>query len=183
MWVVVGRIGRSHGVRGEVSVELRTDEPETRFAVGAQIRTDGRRPRRLTIRSVRPHARRLLVAFDEVGDRAQSESLRGAILSAEVEEDQRPDDPEEFYDRQLVGLQVHSAEVGAVGQVVAVVHLPQQDLLSIRRTDGREVMVPFVAQLVPEVDLVAGTLRVADRPGLLNPDDDHAADLRVPGDG
>jgi 16S rRNA processing protein RimM len=183
MWVVIGRIGRSHGVRGEVSVEARTDEPETRFAVGAQIQAEGRPPRRLTIRAARPHAGRLLVAFEEVGDRAQAESLRGAILSADVEEDQRPEDPEEFYDRQLVGLEVHSAQDGAVGKVVGVVHLPMQDLLTIRRPDGCDVMVPFVAELVPEVDLIAGTLRVADRPGLLNPDEDRAADLRVPDDG
>jgi 16S rRNA processing protein RimM len=181
MLVVVGRIGRGHGVRGEVSVELRTDEPEARFAVGASLHTDG--PRKLTIRSVRPHLGRLLIAFDEVVDRERAETLRGATLSAEVEAHERPDDPEEYYDRQLVGLEVHAAESGAVGQVVGVVHLPLQDLLTIRRTDGREVMVPFVAELVPEVDLVAGTLRVADRPGLLHPDDDRAAELPVPGDG
>jgi 16S rRNA processing protein RimM len=183
MLVVVGRIGRSHGVRGEVSVELRTDEPDARFAVGARLQADGPRPRRLTIKSVRPHSGRLLIAFDEVVNRTQAELLRGATLSAEIEADRRPDDPEEFYDRQLVGLEVHSGQVGAVGQVVGVVHLPLQDLLSIRRADGCEVMVPFVAELVPEVDLAAGTLRVVDRPGLLNPDDERAADLRIPGDG
>lgn len=181
MLVVVGRIGRSHGVRGELSVELRTDEPDKRFAVGASLQTEGPRSRRLTIRSVRPHSGRLLVAFDEVCDRSDAEALRGAILSAEIEADQRPDDPEEFYDRQLIGLHVRVNDGGAVGEVTGVVHLPLQDALSVRRADGREVLVPFVAELVPEVDLASGTLRVADRPGLLDPDDDRAADQTISG--
>jgi 16S rRNA processing protein RimM len=183
MLVVVGRVGRSHGVRGEVSVELRTDEPDKRFAVGAALQTGGPRSRRLTIRSVRPHTGRLLVAFDEVRDRSDAEALRGAILSAEVEANQRPDDPEEFYDRQLIGLHVLVSDRGAVGEVTGVVHLPLQDALSVRCTDGREVLVPFVAELVPEVDLASGTLRVADRPGLLDPDDDREADQTISGNG
>jgi 16S rRNA processing protein RimM len=187
MWVVVGRISRSHGVRGEVSVEIRTDEPETRFTVGAQLQADGRHPRRLTIRAVRPHSARLLVTFDEVGDRTQAESLRGATLSAEIDPDQRPDDPQEFYDRQLVGLQVQSAEGSAAGEaageVVGVVHLPLQELLNVRRADGREVLIPFVAELVPEVDLGAGTVLIADRPGLLDPDDDRTIDPPASSDG
>lgn len=183
MLVVVGRIGRSHGIRGEVSVELRTDEPDARFAVGASLQADGRRPRRLTIKSVRPHSGRLLIAFDEVVDRTGAEALRGATLSAEITADRRPDDPEEFYDRQLIGLQVRSTEGNAVGEVTGVVHLPLQDVLSVRRADGRDVLVPFVMELVPEVDLATGTLRVADRPGLLDPDDDREADHPVLGNG
>ena len=183
MLVVVGRIGRSHGVRGEVSVELRTDEPDKRFAVGASLQTEGPRSRRLTIRSVRPHSGRVLVAFDEVRDRSAAEALRGAILSAEIEADQRPDDPEEFYDRQLIGLHVWVTDRGAVGEVTGVVHLPLQDALSVRRADGREVLVPFVTELVPEVDLASGTLRVSDRPGLLDPDDEREADQTISGNG
>jgi 16S rRNA processing protein RimM len=183
MWVVVGRIGRSHGIRGEVSVDPRTDEPAERFAVGAAVRADGRHPRRLTIKSVRPHSGRLLVAFDEVVDRTQADTLQGATLSAEVAVDQMPADPEEFYDRQLIGLEVYLAGGGRAGNVVGVLHSPLQDLLTIRRPDGREVMVPFVAELVPQIDLVAGIVRVADRPGLLDPDDAGATDLPVSGDG
>jgi 16S rRNA processing protein RimM len=183
MLVVVGRVGRSHGVRGEVSVELRTDEPEERFAMGGSLLTDGPRLRRLTVRSVRPHSGRLLVAFDEVRDRAEADALRGAVLSAEIEADRRPDDPEEFYDRQLIGLHVLGTDGGAVGDVIGVVHLPLQDALSIRRRDGREVLVPFVAELVPEVDLARGTLRVSNRPGLLDPDDDREADQPISGNG
>ena len=183
MWVVVGRIGRSHGIRGEVSVDPRTDEPAERFANGAAVRADGRHPQRLTIKSVRPHSGRLLVAFHEVVDRTQADTLLGTTLSAEVAADQMPADPEEFYDRQLVGLEVHLAEGGRAGDVVGVVHSPLQDLLTIRRPDGREVMIPFVAELVPQVDLVVGIVQVTDRPGLLDPDDADATDLSVSGDG
>ena len=183
MWVVVGHIGRSHGIRGEVVVDPRTDEPAERFAIGATVRADGRQPQRLTIKSVRPHSGRLLVAFDEVVDRTDAEALRGVTLSAEVAADQMPADPEEFYDRQLVGLEVQLAEGGRAGNVVGVVHSPLQDLLAIRRPDGREVMVPFVAELVPKVDLAAGIVHVADRPGLLDPDDAGQTDSPVSGEG
>jgi 16S rRNA processing protein RimM len=181
MWVVVGRIARSHGIRGEVAVDIRTDEPVLRFATGATVRADGRYPRLLTIGAVRPHSGRLLVSFDEVVDRTDADTLQGATLSAEIDPGQTPTESEEFYDRQLVGLEVHAVDGGPAGQVIGVVHSPRQDLLTIRRPDGREVMVPFVAELVPQIDLAAGILQVADRPGLLDPDDDVAANLR--GDG
>jgi 16S rRNA processing protein RimM len=176
--VVVGRIGRPHGVKGELSVEPRSDEPERRFAVGAVLQTrppQGAephrpdRPTRLTVATTRWHQSRLLVCFEEVGDRDAAEAVRGLLLALEVDPAEAPDDPEEFYDHQLVGLPVVTTDGTEVGELAEIVHGPAQDLLSIRAEDGREILVPFVAQLVPEVDLAAGRIVVADTPGLLAP--------------
>lgn len=176
--VVVGRIGRPHGVRGEVSVEPRTDEPERRFVPGAVLTTEaperapstaGARPRQLTVRAARWHQDRLLVVFDELGDRTEAEAARGLVLLTEVPEDARPEDPEEFYDHQLVGLRVVTTDGRDVGEVRAVVHGAAQDLLAVRTGPGPEALVPFVTALVPEVDLDEGRVVVADRPGLLTP--------------
>jgi 16S rRNA processing protein RimM len=171
--VVVGRIGRAHGVRGELNVEIRTDEPERRFAPGSAIVCDGQA---LTVASSRHHSGRLVVAFREVPDRTAAEQLHGRILEAEVDAAERPDDPEEFYDHQLVGLQVRGADDTVVGAVSAVEHLPEQDTLVVD-ADGREVLVPFVSALVPTVDVTAGYLRLSDVPGLLDPDAVEASDL------
>lgn len=177
--VVVGRIGKAHGIKGEVSVEPRTDEPERRFAVGAVLATETPRgapphgpdrPRKLTVRATRWHQSRLLVTFEEVADRTRAEAVRGLFLVTEVDEDETPDDPEEYYDHQLVGLRVFTADDGEpVGEVTEVVHGTAQDLLSVRTSDGREVLVPFVVPLVPLVDVRGKRVVVADRPGLLTP--------------
>lgn len=177
--VVVGRIGRPHGVRGEVSVEPRTDEPDRRFVPGAVLGTEaprvvapaaGRRPERLTVRSARWHQDRLLVTFEELADRTAAEAARGLLLLTTVPEDARPDDPEEFYDHQLVGLAVVTVDGRPVGELTEVVHGSAQDLLSVRAADdGREILVPFVQALVPEIDLEGGRVVVTDLPGLLEP--------------
>ncbi|MGH3444684.1 MAG: ribosome maturation factor RimM [Nocardioidaceae bacterium] len=168
--VVVGRIGRAHGIRGEVAVEPRTDEPERRFGVGGVLDAEGPRGRTcLTVRSVRRHQSRLLVSFAEIVDRDQAEAARGLVLLATVDPGERPQDPEEFYDHQLVGLRVLTTEGREVGELTGVVHGAGQDLLTVLSPTGEEVMVPFVAALVPEVDTVGGRLVVADRPGLLEP--------------
>lgn len=181
--VVVGRIGRPHGVRGEVSVELRTDEPDRRFVPGVVLGTEaprvappgsGVRPERLTVRAARWHQDRLLVTFEELTDRTAAESVRGLLLLTEVAQDARPDDPEEFYDHQLVGLRVVTTDGRDVGEVAAVVHGAAQDLLAVRTSAGPEALVPFVTALVPEVDLGARRVVVADRPGLLTPLEDEA---------
>jgi 16S rRNA processing protein RimM len=206
--VVVGRVGRPHGIRGEVSIEVRTDEPALRYAVGSVLRPTGGGHRSLTVRTVRPHGDRLLVTFAEVADRTAAESLRGASLVVDVEPGARPDDTEEFYDRQLIGLRVRTADgvpggggagVGGtgpeIGTVVDVRHLPAQDLLEVRldpsgdrsgsshETDDDVVLVPFVHDLVPDVDLDAGWLLVRAVPGLLDPDADRDADDARPADG
>ena len=170
--LLVGRIGRAHGVRGDVAIEVRTDEPERRFVAGT-VFTTPRGP--ITLTSSRWHGQRLLVTFAEAGDRTAAEALRGTELRVTVPIDDRPEDPEEYYDHQLVGLLVVAADGAEVGRIADVLHLPAQDLFEIRLSDGRVVLLPFVTEMVSEVDLVAGKV-VADPPaGLLDPDEADVA--------
>lgn len=181
--VVVGRIGRPHGIRGELSVEPRTDEPARRFVVGARLpvrastgTTGGTPYAELTVESVRWHQDRLLVRFAEIADRTAAETARGLLLAVLVDPAEAPEDPEEFYDHQLVGLRVVTTDGRDIGEVAEVLHSGAQDLLVVRRDDGEDVLVPFVSALVPEVDLAGGRLVVADRPGLLDPTEQDVVD-------
>ncbi len=169
--VRVGVVGRAHGVKGEVAVEVRTDEPERRFAAGQILRIEDT-TRTLRVVSSRFHGRRLLVRFAEFGDRTAAERSLGVTLVADVDPAERPVDPEEYFDRQLVGLSVRSADGPIVGTVAAVLHLPEQDVLEID-ADGARHLVPFVAALVPEVDLSSGEVRLADVRGLLGEGDEN----------
>ena len=174
--VVVGRIGRPHGIRGEVTVEVRTDEPERRFADGATLRVappggSAFAGSTLTVESTRWHQSTLLVVFAEIADRTAAEAARGVVLSVAVPADETPDDPEEFYDHQLVGLAAFDLDGAPLGEVTGLVH-GAQDLLTIRTPDGRDALVPFVKALVPEVDLAARRVVIDDRPGLVTPLED-----------
>ena len=162
-YVVVGRIGPAHGLRGEVFVEPRTDEPERRFAPGSTLVTEGGS---LTVAGARTHSGRLVVRFEEIADRTAAEAARGTELTVLVDIDERPEDPEEFYDHQLVGLRVETTAGEAVGELERVEHNAAQDLLVIR-TPERQVLFPFVSALVPEVDVPGGRIVIDDRPGLL----------------
>ena len=168
--VVVGVVGRPHGVHGEVAVEPRTDEPDRRFAPGQEVRPEGSL-RLLTVASMRHHDGRLLVRFVGLADRTAVEAVRGVRLVADVDPAERPTEPAEFYDRQLVGLRVQTSEGNAVGVVISVLHPPAQDLLEIQ-TANQIRLVPFVAALVPEVDLEGGVLTVTNLAGLLSDDED-----------
>ncbi len=171
--VVVGVVGRAHGIRGEVSVELRTDEPERRFAVGQQLGVEvapsaaRRAVPTLTVAGSRWHQGRLLVAFAQVRDRTTAESARGWRLVASVDPSERPVEDDEFYDRQLIGLAAVTVEGQPVGTVRSIVHLPAQDLLELD-TDSGVRLIPFVAALVPRVDLRAGLVVIDAPPGLLD---------------
>ena len=172
--VVVGRIGKPHGVRGEVTVELRTDEPAARYADGARLRAEAPRGsaftrRSLTVVGTRWHQTTLLVTFEELTDRNAAEAARGVLLHVELPADATPEDPDEYYDHQLVGLAVHDLEGVLLGEVTGLVHGGAQDLLQVRAVDGRPTLVPFVTALVPEVDLAGRRVVVADRPGLVTP--------------
>ena len=177
---MVGRIGKPHGLRGEVTLDVRTDEPERRFAPGTTLRAEApagvdRRPSSLTVARARWHQSTLLVTFEELADRNAAEAARGTVLHATIAHDETPEDPEEFYDHQLVGLDVVDVDGSPIGTVKALVHGSAQDLLTVRTPDGRDALVPFVTALVPEVDLSAGRVVVADRPGLVSPFPDDAA--------
>lgn len=163
--VIVGVIGRAHGVRGEVNVEPRTDEIERRFAPGAELRTG--EGGKLTVESANQPSGRLVVGFREIADRTAAELLRGRVLSVRVPVDEQPSGREEYFDRQLAGLTVLRADGTVAGTIVQILHSPAQDLLVVD-VDGSEHLVPFVKALVPEVDLAAGTVRLADVAGLLD---------------
>ncbi|GGL32021.1 ribosome maturation factor RimM [Planomonospora parontospora] len=168
MQLVVGRIGRPHGLRGDVTVEVRTDDPESRFASGAVLATDPASAGPLVVASRRWHSGTLLVRFAGVDDRDRAEDLRGTMLVVDSADIPPSDDPDEFHDHQLIGLTVVTPDGERAGEVVDVLH-HGQDLLVVRR-GGADVYVPFVKALVPEIDLEAGTLLVDGPPGLLDPD-------------
>ncbi len=182
MEVVVARIGRPHGLHGEVSVEVRTDDPEGRFAPGTTVRTDPASAGPLTITDGRVHSGRLLLTFDGYADRGAAEGLRNVLLVADVDPSQRLDDPDEFLDSQLLGLDVRTVGGADVGELVEVLHLPGQDVLAVRRPDSTEVLVPFVAAIVPTVDLDAGVVVVDPPPGLLADVPDEVPDEAEPSD-
>ncbi|GAB2498240.1 ribosome maturation factor RimM [Nocardiopsis aegyptia] len=172
MRLVVGRIGRAHGIRGDVAVDVRTDDPEARFAVGAILDTDPAAVGPLRIKATRRHSGRLLVRFEGIGDRDAAEALRGTALLVDSADIAPLDDPDEFHDHELIGLAVRTTSGAAVGTVDDVLH-HAQDLLVVTTAEGDEVLVPFVAALVPEVDTEQGRIVIDPPPGLL---DLHTAD-------
>ncbi|MGW4893883.1 ribosome maturation factor RimM [Kitasatospora sp. NPDC004240] len=175
MQLVVGKIGRAHGIRGDVSVEVRTDEPELRLGPGAVLLTDPASTGPLTVESGKVHSGRLLLRFAGVKDRNAAEALRGTILIAEVDPEERPDDPEEYYDHQLIGLDVVLLDGTPVGELTEVVHLPYQDLLTVTTPDGTEVLVPFVSRIVPTIDLENQRAVLDPPPGLIDLDQAEVA--------
>jgi 16S rRNA processing protein RimM len=179
--VVVGRIGRPHGVKGAATIEVRTDEPDKRFAVGARLLTDSGLD--LTVASATWHSGRLLVTFEGYEDRTAVEQLRNALVSVDRPAEERPEDPEEFYDSELEGCEVvvdgsdadsdaGGADDGVIGVVREVSHLPGQDLLVVATPDDREVLIPFVSAFVPRIDVSAKRIVITPPEGLLEPGDD-----------
>ncbi|QAY62250.1 ribosome maturation factor RimM [Xylanimonas allomyrinae] len=173
MQLVVARIGRAHGLRGEVALDLRTDDPETRLAVGERIATEPAHLGPLTVQSARVHQGRWLVRFAESGDRTAAEALRGVELVVEVD---ASDEEDAWYPHELRGLRAELTDGTVVGEVVALEHLPAHDALEIRETGGERTLVPFVTAIVPVVDVAGGRV-VLDPPGGLLARD--AADLVV----
>ena len=165
--VVVGRIGPPHGIRGEVIVAPFTDAPDERFEPGSVLRTDRPGVGPLTVAAFRWQGRRLVVQFDGVDERAAAEALRGTELL--IAASQRPalDDPDDFYDTDLVGLAAMTVDGRPLGRVTDVVHGPATDYLVID-VAGRDRLVPFVSALVPKVDLGSATVLVDPPEGLLD---------------
>lgn len=179
--VTVGRIGRPHGIRGEVTLEVRTDEPERRFAVGAQLHAEqtpatptsatGTTAARFTVEQAKWHSGRLVARFREIDSRDAAEAARDTILMAWVAENEQPAEPDEYFDRQLVGLRAQNSDGVELGTVQRVLHLPSQDVLEIATPQGLR-LVPFVSALVPLVDLPAGCLHIVELEGLLDASED-----------
>jgi 16S rRNA processing protein RimM len=165
--LVVGRIGRAHGIRGDVFVDVRTDDPEARFAAGSVLATDPAEAGPLTVASARDHSGKLVVSFAGYGDRTAAETLRGVRLVIDSADVPPSDDPDEFHDHELVGVEVVLADGASVGAVTEVVHGPAGDLLAVGRPAGGEALIPFIREFVPEVDLRGGRIVVTPPEGLL----------------
>lgn len=165
--VVVGRIGRPHGVRGEVTVEVRTDDPDLRFVPGAVLRTDPPERGPITIAGVHWHSGTLLLRLEGVDSREAAEAVRNTELVVPVAELPEIEDPDSYYDHQLVGLTARTPDDAVLGEVTAILH-EAQDMLVVRRPDGGDVLIPFVAAIVPTVDVAGGFLVVDPPEGLLD---------------
>ena len=150
-----------------MTVEVRTDDPDDRFADGAVLRTDPVERGPLTVEGARQQGKYLVVAFAGVPDRNAAELLRDTLLLVPIADLPPLADEDEYYDTQLVGLTALLEDGSTVGEVVDVLHLPGGDVLVVRRPAGTEALMPFVRAIVPTVDLPAGTLLVTPPPGLL----------------
>ena len=204
MLLIVGHIGKPHGIRGELLVTVRTDEPEARFVAGSVFTTQVPQDRRvgtgparggaigaptgravnfgaaagpgvlfkvpetLTLESLRWHQGRVIAVFEGIYDRNIAEQLRGVLLCVDSAEVTPPDDPDEFHDYQLVGLAVVSVDGETLGEVVRIDHAAASDLIVMRRSEGADVLIPFVRQIVPEVDIAGGKVVVDLPDGLLD---------------
>ncbi len=187
MLLVVGQIGKPHGIRGEVSVTVRTDEPEERFVAGSVFHTEVPRDRRgsagpanaasgvvftvppqLVLESIRWHQGRGIAQFENIYDRNLAEELRGVFLQVESTELPPTEDPDEFHDHQLVGLRVESVGGDDLGTIARVEHAPASDLLVLDKTGGGTALIPFVAAMVPTVDIAGGRVLVDLPEGLLD---------------
>jgi 16S rRNA processing protein RimM len=172
MDLVVGRVVRAHGVTGEVVVEVRTDDPDTRFAPGTTLRAKPSRggpERDYVVDSAREHSGRLLVRLDGVADRTAADSMRGTLFLVDSADLPPIEEPDEFYDHQLEGLQVVTTAGTPVGSVAEVLHTAAGELLSVRTGDG-EVLVPFVSAIVTAVSLTDQTIEIDPPEGLLELD-------------
>lgn len=174
----VGRLTKAHGLKGALKLELFTDDPDKRFTPGAvftlQVPTSSPwHGKTLTLAELRWYNGQPVGFFEGITDRTGAESLVKAILWIDQQVDE-PDEPDAWYDFQLVGLRALRDGV-AVGTVARVEHFPAQDLLVIA-TGEREVLVPFVSAIVPTVDIAGGTLTITPPAGLFEDlaDDDGA---------
>ena len=163
MQLVVGRIGRAHGVLGEATVQVKTDDPDVRFKVGAKLSLDNGKD--LTIRSARWHNQILLLAFDGIIDRNQIEELRDHMISAEV--DITSLSPGEYHYQQLLGCKVFLQSNELIGEVDEIVKLPGQDLLSVAK-NGKKVLIPMVKKIIISIDVSTKKIVVDPPEGLLD---------------
>jgi 16S rRNA processing protein RimM len=165
----VGRLVKAHGLKGALKLELYTDSPDQRFRAGQELElqvpeTSEWFGKTVKVAELRFYNQSPVLFLEGIQDRSQAETLVKAILLIETDLEQLPEDPEAWYDHQLIGL---TALVGeeVVGKVIRVDHLPAQDLLAIETSNG-EVLVPFVKQIVPSVDIQRGQIVLTPPAGL-----------------
>lgn len=164
MKLQIARIGKPHGIRGEVTVQLFTDVPEDRFGAGAVLMAEPASKGPLTVSSARWNKQILVLGFEEVTTRNGAEELRGTQLF--IDADEPENDDEGWYSHDLEGLKamVDGRQVGTVSELVTGT---AQDLLVIAVPGGPDVLVPFVEAIVPDVDVEGGFITLTPPPGLL----------------
>ncbi|GAA4513103.1 ribosome maturation factor RimM [Brevibacterium yomogidense] len=165
---VAARLGKPHGIHGEVTVEVRTDDPDARFVAGAVFTTDPDIGE-LTLERARWHRDRLLLTFEEVPTRTRAEEVRNTLILVDAEDDEVEDDA--WTVEELRGLEVHLAAGGLVGTVTDLTVGVMQDLLHVETVEGEGVLVPFVEEIVPEVDVETGRVLLTPPPGLIDGDE------------
>jgi 16S rRNA processing protein RimM len=164
--LVIGRIGRAHGLRGEVTVEPRTDQPESRFKVGTVLETEPSSNGPITVETFREHNGTYLLSFKGKLDRNSAELLRGTQLLSDIEIPKPDANMREFHISQIVGLQARTIDGEIVGQVVDVLDHPAHDTLVIKSSNG-EILVPFVTKHVPKVDLENKAIVISNFEGII----------------
>lgn len=169
MELTVGRVVKAHGVTGEVVVEVRTDDPDIRFAPGAVLRAKGSddRQRDYVVEAARAHGGRLLVRLAGVADRDAADALRGSLFVIDSENLPAIEEPDTYYDHQLEGLRVRTIDGRELGTVAEVLHTAAGELLAVNRGQAGELLVPFVSAIVTSVSLDAGTVEIDPPEGLL----------------
>lgn len=167
MQLTVAVLGAPHGLKGEVRLDVRTDSPELRLAAGTALETDPAEAGPLTVARTREYKGATYARFDECGDRTTAEALRGVRLVVETDEDETAEE-DAYYAHELVGLEALDPDGYILGEVSAVEHMPGHDILVVREPDGILARVPFVAQIVTEVDLGDGCIVVDAPPGLFS---------------
>ena len=160
MQLTAAIVGPAHGLHGEVILDVRSDDPEV-LAPGASLEIAGRGAA-LTVRSVRVHKDRVLASFEECASREDAEALRGARLLVEEHEEE-----DAWYPHQLKGLAARTPGGEDLGTVTGLTPGAAQDLLLVKTPAGT-VMVPFVTQLVPTVDVEGGVVIIDAPPGLFD---------------
>lgn len=169
---VVARVGKPHGIRGEVTVQLHTDDPAGRFIPGRVLPTRAASgsgtPKTLTVRSARDHNGIWLLGFEEIPDRTGAEGLRGALLLLPADAPEVEDDA--WYAEDLVGLRAERPDGRLIGTVTGLVVGAAQDRLVLDLASGGTAEVPFVRALVPVVDVPGGRVVIDPPEGLLELD-------------
>jgi len=168
MLLVIGRIIRPHGVRGDLICEVRTDEPDERFVAGSVLVTDPAEHGPVKLEYVRWYQGRLLITLEGVADRDAAEALRGVLLCVDSADITEPEDPEEFRDHDLVDLRVEDTDGTVIGNVTRVEHGPAHDMLVVRRDGDKPALIPFIHAMVPTVDVPGGRIVVTLPDGLLD---------------
>lgn len=170
MELTVGRVVKAHGVAGELVVDIRTDDPELRFAPGSVLRAKGsdRRERTYTVDTARPHGARLLLRLSGVTDRDSADALRGSVFVVDSADLPPIDEDDTYYDHQLEGLRVRTTAGLDIGTVTEVLHTAGAELLAVRRDGAPELLVPFVGAIVTSVSLQDGVVEIDPPDGLLD---------------